>query len=270
MVCTPLRVGPRTRIWSPGDLHFPEHWEALLRSYQRNLPRIFKGREGRTVLIGDTFDSYGLSRHQKAAKEARTRGRIKDEIRAAKPHLAWMRELGPVDVLTGNHEDWWDDLVDENPALEGFEWWDMYAEALEGCTVHPYGTALVAGKLLMCHGDELKGSLSQQSAKTVLANYPGQNSLYGHTHRLDQCTRPTSKNGEQVAHGAWTIGHSRDPGRIQRDKALRAFAESWENGGAVIDFYKMGPELFFNVQLYRVFRDGRGAPVFMIDGEVYR
>lgn len=270
MLVTPLKVRAGTRLFIPGDPHFPVHWAALWKSFARNLPKIFKGRHGRTVLIGDTFDSYGLSRHQKSAKTVRTRGRIKDEVAAAKPAIAALRELGPVDVLTGNHEDWWDDVVSDNPALEGFEWWDMYAPALEGCTVHPYGTALLAGKLLLCHGDELVGSLSKQSARTVLNNYPGQNSLYGHTHRLDQCTRPTAKNGEQVAHGAWTIGHTRDLDLIQDEKALRPFADAWEVGFAIVDFYSMGGELYFTVQLVRVFRDGHGRPVYMVDGETYR
>jgi hypothetical protein len=263
----PVRAG--TRLFIPGDIHFPVHWEALLRLYHKSLPAIMKGRAGQVVLIGDTFDSFGLSTHQKAAKARRTRGRIKDEVAAGAPHVKAFTRW-PTTVLTGNHEDWWDDVVDENPALEGFEWWDMYRGALEGAKVMPYGTALMAGPLFICHGDELLGSLSKQSARTVLSNYPGQNSLYGHTHRIDQCTRPTAKNGGQVTHGAWSIGHSRDPDRIQEDKVLRPFADAWEAGGAVVDFYADAGELYFTVQLIRVFRDAKGRPMFQVDGEVYR
>lgn len=253
------------RLFIPGDIHFPVHDGQLLDLYGRSLSALGVTR---SVFIGDTFDSFGLSGHRKAAAARRTRGRIKDEIKAAKPYIKKFTKHGEVDVLTGNHEDWWDDVVEENPALEGFEWWDMYEDALADCTVHPYGTALVAGCLALCHGDELKGSLAKNSAASVLANYPGQNVLYGHTHRVDVCTRPTEKYGKATAHGAWTIGHTRDVEAVQDDKYLRQHAGNWEQGGAVVDFHKANGELRFNVQLFRVFRDGT-KPYFVVDGKKY-
>lgn len=264
MIVKQLKVSRGDKFLIPGDIHFPLHDPDLL-----SLLCSHSGSwgVGGVILIGDTFDCFGLSRHQKNAAQAATRGSIAREVAAAKPWLARLGEgMKYREALTGNHEDWFDDLVDENPALEGMTWDYAYSGALTGWNVRPYGTALKVGKLLVTHGCELAGSLSKHSAKSVLGNYPGQNTMYGHTHRVDVATAISYKYGKQEKHSAWTIGHSRDPDVVMSDKVQRSWARSWEQGFALLTI--TGDDGSFNVDIIRPFKHNGGTHAF-VEGKLY-
>lgn len=235
-------------------------------------------RVNNVVLVGDTFESAGISRHVSLRRRNRIRrSTIDSEKAAAEPWLDYLQRLvlanrgsgGGLHVLTGNHEHWWKELQDEYPGLTDTEWFELYGDLFDGWHVHAEHTALKYGPLLVCHGHRLRGSLSKSSASAVLANYPGQNTLYGHTHRVDSCITPSRKYGEPVRHGAWTIGHLKQPDVELRDDKVGPFAERHLQGFALVNFYEVEGEMRFGVDQVTVDRTPSGKPYAIVAGSLY-
>lgn len=266
-----LPVNPGDVYLIPGDVHFGVEDPAMLGLMTR--AAIFANVNG-MILVGDTFDSYGISRHPKSAKVLKNRKKVTvvEERESAEPWFtAWNEFTRPErrHVITGNHEAWWDYVQDAYPGLVGTDWWELYGDLFDGWHLHNHGTALRLGPLLVAHGDEIRGSLSQQSAATVLRNYPGQNTLYGHTHRIEVSTRPTWKYGVRVAHGAWTIGTMMDLDLAQDNRETRTFAQVHQNGFAIVSFEEVNGELAFAVEQVQILKDTTGSPYFVFRGKMF-
>lgn len=261
----------------PGDIHFDQHDPLALDL----MLQVAAGYRVNTVcLVGDTFESTGISRHGRPARNFRFgRGTIKAEEVAARPFIAAMDALvsfvrpevrpGGLHVLTGNHEAWWGGLQDDYPGLVDTPWYELYGDLFDGWHVHSEATALRFGPLLVCHGHRLRGSLARYSAATVLANYPGQNTLYGHTHRVDTCITPSYKYGQPVLHGAWSVGHLKDTRAEQENRFTGPLSERHRQGFGLVFFHEVDGELRFNVELVTIDRGKRGKPYCIVGGVLF-
>ncbi len=233
-------------------------------------------RVNSVCLVGDTFESSGISRHPRLRRKHRiSRATVLSERKAAEPWLFALQKLvssrkgqGGLHVLTGNHEHWWTEIQDEYPGLTDTHWWELYGDLFDGWHIHAEHTALKYGPLLVCHGHRLRGSLSRSSAASVLSNYPGQNTLYGHTHRVDSCVTPSYKYGEPVRHGAWTIGTMKRRDVEIKDDAIGVHAERHLQGFALVNFFEVQGEMRFNVEQVTLDRRPDGKP-YAITGGVY-
>lgn len=274
-----LDVKPGDKWCFPGDMHHDQQDQAAVET----MLAACSGEGVRNFcLIGDTMHSMGISRHSqlKAARHYRGgAGTAKAEARAAGPNLQAMRTLslgqGQLHVLPGNHEKWWDLVQDDYPGLLDTQWHELYGDTFDGWTIHDELTALKLGPLLVQHGHRVRGSLAKFSAATVLNNYPGQNTLYGHTHRLEGCTTPTYKDGRPDEHGAWTIGHLRRRDKELEDKEIGPHSERHQQGFAIVSFFARGMgrhrrKLGFDVQLVKIHRTTAGKPIACVGGRVYR
>lgn len=261
----------------PGDIHFDSH-DPMALDLMLKVAQAF--RVNTAVLVGDTFDSIGISRYPHLRKQAAiNRSTIKTEKAAAQPYLEAIdnivscnrdpRRLGGLHVLTGNHEHWWRELQYEYPGLEDTPWHELYGDLFDGWHVYKEYTALKFDKLLVAHGQRLRGSLSKRSAATVLANYPGQNTLYGHTHRIDVCITPSYKYGAPVDHGAWTIGHMRDITAGLKDPFMGPLMEQHRQGFALVHFHDVAGELRFNVNVVPIDRGPNGLPYCIVAGVLF-
>lgn len=263
----------------PGDIHFDQQDDEAL-----DLVLSVACGVGVTdvCLVGDTFESTGISRHGRPTRKFRVGlGTIRSEARAAGPWLKALRHIsrsfrggpGGCHILTGNHEAWWSGVQDEFPGLLDTEWPDVYEAAYPGLFdewhIHEESTALKFGPLLVAHGHRLRGALAKSSAASVLANYPGQNTLYGHTHRVDSCVTPSYKYGLPVRHGAWTIGHLKRTDIELRDRYLGPHSERHLQGFALVHFYAVEGEMRFNVETVTVDRTPSGKPYCIASGEYY-
>jgi hypothetical protein len=264
----PVKSGDRYLI--PGDIHFGIEDPAALSLLTK--AGIDAGCNG-MILIGDTFDSYGISRHPKSAKVLKNRKRttVAEEKESAEPWFrSWANNFDNLHMLSGNHEAWFSYIQDQFPGLADTEWWDLYGSLFDGWHLHSHGTALRLGPLLICHGDELRGSLAKNSASSVLNSYPGQNTLYGHTHRVDSSTRPTWKYGTRIDHGAWTIGCMMDLETSQDNRETRVNAQIHQQGGAIVSFdTSFAGDLTFGVEIIQVLRDSGNNPGFVFRGNSY-
>lgn len=250
-------VEPPKLLVAPGDIHFPLQDNKALRLMTAVVEgvadQLALSREDlELVSTGDTFNTAGFSPHPSVRRSVhRDGGSLQAEINAATPWFnTWRSTFGKIRLLCGNHEAWQESSL----ALEGGNWWDVYGTTLAGCEVYPEGTRLHYGRLVVAHGHDLRGSLAKHSAATVLGEYPGQNTLYGHTHRLQACTTPTTRNGRLVAQGAWTVGMMADRAKERRDRGMRKFTDRHQQGFGLVYFFPSG---LFKVELCEIFQRGR-------------
>lgn len=271
----PVQAGDTYLI--PGDIHFDQQDDrALAVMYNAAYARKVNG----CILIGDTFESSGISRHGRPSRRFRFgKGTIKAEEAAARPWIDALtnlvhsnrpeNRLGGLYMLTGNHEHWWEAVQDEFPGLVDTPWYELYGDLFDDWHVFEESDALRLGHLLVCHGHRLRGSTSRMPAAAVLANYPGQNTLYGHTHRIDTCTTPTYKYGEPVRHGAWSIGHMKSTLVERKDRFTGPYAERHLQGFALVKFFDVGGDTRFHVELATIDRADDGSPYTVLGDQVF-
>ncbi len=275
MLVKPIGVEGGDIYLIPGDIHFDKHDPAAL---DLMLKVACRRKVNGVILVGDTFNSTGISRHGRPARRFRFGdGTIKSEEAAARPYFRALKRIveanrpggGGLHVLTGNHENWWTGVQDEYPGLLDTPWYELYGDLFDGWHVHKEYMSLKMGPLLVCHGHRLRGSLAKYSAASVLANYPGQNTLYGHTHRIDQATTPTHKYGAAVQHGAWTIGHMCDPLMELKDSFLGPHSERHQQGFALVSFHATEDGIRFSVNQVVIHRTASGKPYCVVAGEMF-
>jgi hypothetical protein len=249
-----VRVPPPRLLGVLGDVHWPREDKVALdlvtRTMLGTMEQLGISREDTELMgTGDAFDTAWASPHPSLKRSSVHGGLVSDEKRAAKPWIdSWLGCFGRVRFLGGNHEAWQQGVTE----LAGQQWWEVYGNLLDGCHVHPEGTQIRYGSLLACHGHELRGAMSAESASKVLAQYPGQNTIYGHTHRVQGCTTPTTKYGEPVGHGAWTVGMLREREGERLDRKMRPFNDRHQQGFGMVYFTRSG----FKVELVEIFSKG--------------
>lgn len=142
------------------------------------------------ILGGDILDCGAVS-HWTKHKPRKTEGmrllRDAEECRAEvlDPLEAILPREGKRIYLIGNHEDWLDDAMDADPALEGL----LDIRRLLGLgkwQVQPQGEGIDYGKLHYIHGDTVGGG--EHCAKKGVIDY-GQNVRFGHYHTYQVFTK---------------------------------------------------------------------------------
>lgn len=260
-----LRVKPGDVMLVPGDLHFGI---CDLPSFNLMMEAASALKITHAVLQGDTFECAGLSSHAKSAARLVEGGLLlsKEIDQASQPLHDLLRLCkGRGVAMPGNHEERINRFVDESPAWHGMRWHDVFAPALKGWTCLESGDAVKAGRVSIFHGHTLAGMRmggGVTPAKTVLTQYPGQHTIFGHTHRRDCYTRPTWKDQRKVAHGAWNVGHMQD-----ERHAGWAGDQAWEQSFAIVHFHDGD---LFDVSLARYVRDRRNRASVLIAGRVFR
>lgn len=260
----------------PGDIHADQQDDdALGLALDVAISRRVTG----VVFIGDTFESAGISRHSRPTRKFRIgRSTIDAERRAIEPWTRAFKTIvkayrgkrpGGLHVLTGNHEAWWELVQDEYPGLLETDWPQLYGDVFDGWHIHGEATGLKLGPLLVCHGHRLRGALARASAASVLSNYPGQNTLYGHTHRVDSCITPSYKYGAPVRHGAWSIGHMKRIEAEFDERAIAQHAERHLQGFALVTFHEVEGEMRFHVEQATIDRTPAGKPYTILGGQIY-
>lgn len=144
------------------------------------------------ILGGDMLDCGAVSHHNKGkagnieglrlfsdAKELR-RGVIEPIEEVAKGRLIYH---------TGNHEDWLNDLIDEQPGLSGIVDIGSILNLSKRWEVIEQGEASQLGKLVFIHGDQLKGGV--HVAKTAVEAYE-RNVRFGHFHTFQTFTKTSA------------------------------------------------------------------------------
>lgn len=236
------------------DIHYPETDFPTLNAIKSFL----RGNKvGLFVFGGDNLHCESISHHTKNKPMYRTLGQMKKELDGFKRQV-----LDPIDVLlpkgcekvwlTGNHEDWLEQMLEEQPELAGLLDFGEYLElTARGWSVKPQGGSFKKGHLKWIHGDVLSGGHVQKALNTYVENI-----VYGHFHTAASGTKilPHSKRQKWQA---WATGCV---GRLD-SKYLKNSPTGWLNQFAITEFRERG---FFNHYPVTVF-DGK----FTYGGKTY-
>jgi hypothetical protein len=141
--------------------------------------------------------------------------------------------------IKGNHEHWENQLIEQNPELEGsIERDKLYNLREKGWEVYETGTGFDIGKLHVIHGETLKGTYHARNAVDSYA----QSVCYGHFHTSQSYTKvlPQEKSDKWVGTACPCLC-STNP------IYLRNAPTSWLNGFVVVEVQASG-----NFNLYPI------------------
>ena len=170
------------------DQHFPIHDESavkvVLKAIEVVKPDIF-------INLGDVGEWNSVSGHrykrQKRPPLEYQLPEIDKEVKAVNKQIdRFDKVLDKVKcntrhILAGNHDEWLDAFVEENPYLEQYLFRNACKWDDRGYEYRKYNEVLTIGKLSFVHG----AYTTTTHAKTHLERY-GTNIMYGHTHDVSR------------------------------------------------------------------------------------
>lgn len=169
-------------VW--GDLHIPYHESDAIKAA---IKLAKEDKVDAIFLNGDVMDFFGLSFHEKNPKN---RPRISEELESARQFLKGLRKHFPnipIYWIDGNHENRLERyLAVKAPELldtSEFQIATLLRMAEYGITYLGFRTKCYFGKLLVEHGDRLKGTGGVNPARTARLKYK-RSVLVNHFHKL--------------------------------------------------------------------------------------
>ena len=214
------------------DCHYPHTdkptWDAVLDFVRKNKVGLF-------VFGGDNLDCASISHHNKNKPIHRPRGQMKKDLDGFRSMLLDpIEKLLPKDCikvwLTGNHEDWAEQLIEEQPELEGMLDFPAYLGLRErGWIVKSQGGYYKHGRLKFIHGDVLTGG---QAAPGKALNTFVESVVFGHFHAFASATKilPDSANHKWQAWATGCVGKL-DASYLKRRPT------GWLNGFNITEFH---------------------------------
>lgn len=156
------------------------------------------------VLGGDQMDFSEISHWNKSKRLSMEGLRLVDTLHGFRREL-----LDPLDQLLpkgaikrahlGNHEDWLQDLIEENPALDGLiNLGEQSGLNARGYDVLPLNTVSRLGKLLFLHGHQVKGG--EHVAKAAVTQYE-RSIRFGHHHTYQVYTKTSALDANDFKTG---------------------------------------------------------------------
>lgn len=195
------------------------------------------------ILGGDNLDCGAIARHHNKGKPRKTEGfrllRDAEECQrlVVKPIEAMLPKDGRRVYIKGNHEDWIEDLLDMDPALEGLIDLRKMLDLGSKWEVIEQGRGVQYHKLYFLHGDTIKGG--EHVAKSGVVNYE-RNVRFGHHHTYQVYTKTSPIDAEVAKTGvAVPCLCSKDVGYMERlpNRWVQGFTYGWidEDSGAFSD-----------------------------------
>jgi hypothetical protein len=248
-----LHYGWERRERKRVPLHDPKALDLALQIAADHSPAAF-------VFGGDCLDCGPLS-HWNSAKPGKMEGeRLVAHIEAFKrdvldPVTATLAKGARKIWLRGNHEDWLEDFMDANPALEGLlDLPTLLGLPAAGWECYATGEVAKLGKVYFMHGDTIRGGL--YVAKKAVEEY-GRSVRFGHHHTHQVHTMTSAVDAKDFKDGvAVPCLCDRSPGYMERkpNRWVKGVLRGWSlpNG----DFH----------DAVHVFANGQTV----VDGKVYR
>lgn len=199
------------------DTHAPfeDHkaWNLMLKAAQAWRPDTI-------VILGDFFDFYCVSAHDKRPDRARM---LKQEIQHATARLDELDALGArfKHYVLGNHEDRLDRyLMTHAPELWGLvNVRELFGLTERGWRMTPYKQALKLGKLFVTHDAGNAGAYAHIKASETFEG----NVVIGHTHRMGVHYKGSARGEAHVGAMFGWLGDVNKIDYMHRINALRAW-----------------------------------------------
>jgi hypothetical protein len=238
------------------DLHVPHHdsnaWAAVLDYLRHNKVDGF-------IFGGDQLDLGCISHWTKGKPGLRERGALISDLEQFDCEiLSEVELLLPARAekiwITGNHDDWADQLIEEMPELEGILSIDRCLELKDrGWRVIPQGGHYQLGNLTVVHGDAIGGGAnpSKRAVETYCSSV-----AFGHYHFSQSFTKiaPAHRNDRWTAY-AMPCLCNRSP------KYAKGRGNSWQHGFGIVELRHNGS---FNLHTC-IIQDGQ----FSYGGRLY-
>jgi hypothetical protein len=236
---------------SAHDSHFPKlHWP----TFNVMLSFIAKNRIAGFVFGGDQFDNQEISHHTKSKPLFRERAAYRRNTENFKSQvLAPLVSALPTSAqkvwITGNHERFEQDMIEEQPELEGMiDHVELLGLREKSWNVIPLGHAFSLGKLTIIHGEILTGIGNQAGmfpSKKAVELYAG-NVLAGHTHAPQSFTRisPVGESSRWMGWIAPILGAT-------NPDYLRNRPTAWVNGFTIIEVRQDGRFNLFPIMVFK-------------------
>lgn len=248
-----------TDLWALlPDIHHPEHskpaFKAVLSFLDRNKTKI-KG----VALMGDNMDCVNFSRHTKGKPRLRTRGGIaKDFARFNTDILLPIEARIATDTekvfFLGNHEDWLEQWLDENPEFEGIVSFDKSLGLTKrGWEIVQQGRHREIGKAYVIHGDQVGSGM--HVAKKLVDSFCA-TSIMGHVHTASMSTKVSQIKSKDK----W-VGYTLPTLGTVAPKYAKGRPNAFVNGFGIVEKWPNG---FVNVYIPIILE---GA--FSFGGEIY-
>ena len=227
-----MKTQPVLTAVSLFDIHYPK---VDKRTFAAALDFLQRNKVGLFILGGDNLDCEAISHHTKNKPKYRPEGRMKQDLDGFRRDiLVQVEKLLPKTCikvwLTGNHEAWADQLLEEQPELDGLLDFPGYL-GLEasGWLVKPQGGHYRHGHLKYLHGDVLTGG--QNAPRRALDTYV-ESVVFGHFHAFSSATK-VLPHSAKYKWQAWSTGCV---GKTDASY-LKSRATGWLNGFGVTEFY---------------------------------
>ena len=158
-------------------------------------------------------------------------------------------------MIEGNHDDWMNRFVEENPYLGQYRFKECVRLKDRGYTYVPIiGDYLKIGKLNFYHGHHFGG---MHHTRTHLIRL-GANVMYGHWHDLQQSS-VTHMDGVK---SAWSIGCLKDMS-IEQNAWLGGRKINWSHAFSIVDFFEDG---YFTVHVIEIIKGKTSLWGEVLDG----
>lgn len=195
------------------------------------------------ILGGDILDCGAIAHHHNKGKPRKTEGfrlqRDAEECRTLviDPIEKILPREGRRIYIEGNHENWLEDLIDEDPALEGLVGLRTLLRLGPKWEMVEQGYGIQYHKLYFLHGDTIKGG--EHVAKSGVVNYE-RNVRFGHHHTFQSYTKTSPIDAEVAKTGvAIPCLCSKDVGYMERipNRWVQGFLYGWidEESGVFSD-----------------------------------
>jgi len=157
-------------------------------------------------------------------------------------------------ITEGNHDDWLNRFVEENPYLKDYSFKKAVKLDERGYKYYRFGRYLKIGKLYYYHGHHF--ATTNHTRNHLLRI--GANLMYGHHHDLQQ----SSVTHIDGAKSAWSIGCLKDM-KGDRNLWLGGKRHNWSHAFAIVDYFDSG---FFTVHIIQIINGRTSLWGELIDG----
>jgi UDP-2,3-diacylglucosamine pyrophosphatase LpxH len=194
-------------------------------------------------LNGDILDFWGVSFHE---KDPRKRPRMKEELEMGREFFGWLRHKFPtakIYFIPGNHEQRLTRyMVAKAPELLDIDHFSL-PSVLElhkfNITFLDHKSKVYFGKLLVEHGDKMRGTGGVNPARTLLLKFK-RPVICGHFHRTSQANSKVYDGEMQMA---WSTGmlceDEPDYMEVNEHNTGAAIVEVLPNGNFKVDNFQI-------------------------------
>lgn len=200
------------RSWTvPGDIHLPFHDPVALGQ------ALYRPSSEGLFIQGDLIDFYWISRWPKKPDELKAAGYEATREAVLGFVSAVQKRFEHVVYGAGNHEDRVANLARNYPGFDGKWYWILRDVLPTTWTYLPHGYRAELPQrtpngqpIIIEHGDRALYNIKVPTAENLVTAFPGQCTIIGHNHRVQQAAKTTWKQGKMTVTTAYSCGHLSD------------------------------------------------------------